>query len=72
MAKRKSHQLTSKQVDGATRLLAGLVGRYGLLRYACGWTHAVIDPQNRVDPGADWTRERDGRLWGVLDAVFGT
>lgn len=63
------HAFTAAQVDAATRLLAGLAGAYGLRRSACGWTHAFIDPANRVDPGPVWETQH---LPGILDAVFGT
>lgn len=64
------HRFTPQQVAGAQRLLAGLVSRYGLRREACAWTHKIIDPQNRTDPGPLWASE-GGHLTEVLDAVFG-
>jgi N-acetyl-anhydromuramyl-L-alanine amidase AmpD len=63
------HAFTDAQAAGATRLLAGLVARYGLLRSACTWTHHVIDPNNREDPGPAWAPM--GRMDEVLRAVFG-
>lgn len=68
------HSFTPPQVDSAQRLLAALVGRYGLRRAACSWTHAVIDPKNRVDPGPVWAgfpAGVRGHLQDILDAVFG-
>lgn len=61
------HAFTAEQIDGARRVLTALVGRYGLRRHACTWTHHAIDPENRVDPGPEWERA----LPGILDAVFG-
>lgn len=67
------HGFTDAQVTGMTRLVAGLAGRYGLLRANCEWTHAEIDPQNRVDPGPVWfdLKSRTGLMKTVLDTVFG-
>lgn len=63
------HRFTPEQRNGAQRLLAGLVGRYGLRREACAWTHKIIDPQNRTDPGPLWSGQ-GGHLTEILDAVF--
>lgn len=62
------HKFTDAQVASATALLASLVAAYGLSRAACSWTHAIIDPDRRVDPGPIWTGTHLPR---VLDAVFG-
>lgn len=61
------HRFTDAQAASAQRLTAALVARYGLRRAACEWTHQRIDPQNRVDPGPVWAKER---LPKILDAVF--
>lgn len=48
------HKFTEPQIEMAVRIAAALVGRYGLLRQNCGWTHHAIDPDRREDPGDAW------------------
>jgi len=64
---RHFHKMTDHEISLATYLVIALVERDGNLdRRALSWTHAMIDPGRKTDPGPIWTNYE---LPAILDAA---
>lgn len=64
------HVYTDAQISMAERVTQALVHKYALIRENCAWSHQMIDPENRTDPGPLWMG--GSALPAILDHVFGT
>lgn len=55
------------QIKATTEVVRAIVDTYSLLRKNCAWSHHVIDPSRRDDPGPMWMNTI---LPKILDEVF--